>query len=64
MFAIILFSGCACKPTIVQKVVKVNVPIKCKIPTVDCIYTGNDSEVVSQMVGCIYELKQASKVCQ
>lgn len=65
MFVIIVFSGCGkCEPVFIEKIVKVNIPIKCVTPDVNCTFSGNDTEVVAQMIGCIYEHKQAAKVCK
>ena len=65
-----LFTDCSgeCKPRIIyrDRIVKVNVPVKCKVPKVDCDINESmsNTETIIKLVECIVDLKQASRVCQ
>lgn len=57
LFFVIIFTGCACKPKIVE--------VPCKIPAVECIFEGmTDIETVSELIRCVYAHRKAAKVCQ
>jgi len=64
IFVILAFSGCT-KTVYVDRVKYVNIPVKCDVPNVECSTQGkNDVEIVSEMIRCIYDLKEAAKVCK
>jgi hypothetical protein len=64
IFAILAFSGCT-KTVYVDRVKYVDIPVKCRVPSVECSTQGkNDVEIVSEMIRCIYDLKEAAKVCK
>ena len=44
----------------------VDVPIKCTTPNVSCSVDANSSytDVVNELIICIYELKKANEVCK
>lgn len=53
---LVCFSGCSCEP--------VKVPVKCKVPDVHCHVAGNNVEKIGGLLNCIYEQREAMKVCQ
>ena len=66
---IVLFSGCSekeCKPTTVyvDREVRVEVPIKCHPPDVQCEFSGVGSEPIVKMLECIADQKRALEVCK
>ena len=64
IFVILAFSGCT-KTVYIDRVKYVDVPVKCIVPDVNCSTAGlNDVGVVSEMIRCIFDLKEASKVCK
>ena len=65
MFALLILSGCSAKePIYIDRVVKVDVPVKCKVPEVKCEYSGTYTETVKKMQYCIEDLKEAIGVCK
>ena len=69
LFALMVFSGCACSPVEVVKYVdrpyEVKVPVACVVPDVACdanqsTYTG----IVKEMRLCIERYKEAVGVCR
>lgn len=64
----LLFVGCSwCEPKVeyVDRVVKVNVPVKCKVPVVECDFNKDtDTEVIDTLVRCVSDLKKAEEVCK
>ena len=64
LFVLLITSGCA-KNIYVDRPIEVKVPVKCEVPTVSCQYNKDtDTEVILELVRCIQELKEASKVCK
>lgn len=70
---LVLLAGCACKQSELEAYrqlhpfyKEVKVPVKCTVPKTDCSIDQNatEVEVVQKLLECIYDLKQASKVCQ
>jgi len=67
VFLIMLFlSGCKedCTPVVITKVVIQKVPVKCKTKKVDCNYSGDRMQALTELIRCNYALKQANKECQ
>ena len=60
---LIAFSGCT-RTVYVDRVVKVNVPVPCKVGATDCVVSGSDAEVVIGLTKCIIDMKQSIKACQ
>ena len=62
-----LTSGC-CEPQVEVRYkdrnITVKVPVACEIKKVDCIYKGNNIEVIAGMHTCILNYKKAVKDCQ
>lgn len=57
LILLVCFSGCAkCEP--------VKIPVKCKVPEVHCHVSGNNVEKIGGLLSCIYEQREAMKVCQ
>lgn len=59
------FSAC-CEPRVeyVDRPVQVKVPVKCKVPDVNCTLGGKNLEVVARAYECIALQKQAMEVCK
>ncbi|WBC28518.1 Rz-like spanin [Thiohalocapsa phage LS06-2018-MD03] len=54
-----------CEPKIIEKPIEVVVETKCIVPDTNCTSGGNSpDEVVGNLLKCIIDLRQASKVCQ
>lgn len=60
------FSGCGCEPTVqfVDRPVEVKVPIKCKMPEVQCSFEGTGAEPAVKAFECISNQKRAMEVCK
>ena len=67
LLVVILLTGCTTKevtkPIIKTEVVEVKVPVKCKVPKVECNLNANDFDVIPKMLECIVEQKRAIEVC-
>ena len=67
IFIIGFLSACSTatitKPIIKTETVEVKVPVKCKVPEIECDLKGNDFEVIGKMLECIVEQKRAIEVC-
>lgn len=66
ILTIMTFSGCGCKPIVqyVDRPVEVKVPIKCKMPEVQCDFKGTGAEPAVKAFECISSQKKAMEVCK
>ncbi len=67
LFVTLTLTSCSwCTKTIyVDREVEVKVPVKCIVPDTECNFDRNTStEVVTSMLECIIEMKQAQEVCK
>ena len=63
LLTITTFSGCT-KTIYVDVPVPYAVPTPCKVPNVDCKFSGDGSEPIVKLLECIVEQKKAMSVCQ
>jgi len=69
ILAILTYSGC-CKDKVITvekpviKIKEVKVPVKCKIPDVNCSFEGNDFEPTEKLLECVIQQKRAMEVCK
>lgn len=64
LFVVLIFSGCT-KTVYVDKIVYVDVPVKCNTPATDCSEEGSLTQgTMSEILMCIYDLREANKVCK
>lgn len=67
---VLIFTGCFCEPKVetryVDRFTEVKVPVKCVVPKTVCSVDSNATytEVVSSMLKCIADLREAQKVCE
>lgn len=60
-----LLTGCAEKIIYKDRTVEVKVPVKCKTPDTFCDKDGSLREgTMNELLGCIYELRQSTRVCK
>ena len=65
VFAILIFNGCSWCEKIVEVPKIIKVPVKCKVPIVNCDTSNkNDTELIVSLVECIFNYKDAVKVCE
>ena len=67
LFVLLNLTNCSlCEREIyVDRVVKVNVPVRCSVPYVGCDFNrSTDTEVISGLLECIVNLKRANEVCK
>ena len=65
LFALIILNGCCDKEIVYKDRWKDRpVPMPCKVPDVNCTWSGNNSMLSAQMYSCILNYKEAVKVCQ
>jgi len=63
LLTIIIFSGCT-KTVYVDVPVPYAVPTPCKVPKVDCDFSGDGSEPIVKLLECIVNQKKAMSVCK
>lgn len=66
VFVLLTFQSCSfCEREVLVDVpVPYAVPISCAVPDVNCSVSGNDTEVVINLLECIVEYKRSGEVCK
>ena len=66
LFVSVILSGCTTKPVYVDRPVKVNIPVPCKVQDPDCPHLQdlNSSEVIVELGRCIDQYDENIKVCE
>lgn len=66
MFSLMfVISACSCEPKVIKQTVEVKIPVKCKVPNVECDYKGLDNmQTIAEMIRCNYSLRESIKVCR
>jgi len=64
LLSMVIFSGCT-KTVYVDRPVYVDVPVKCNVPDTFCSEQGSLKEgTISELLRCIYDLRESAKVCK
>jgi len=71
LFVLIGLTGCSLcpkppqpEPRIIYKVKEVKVPVKCKIPKINCDFNGTNFQPTVKLLECIVKQKRAIEMCQ